>query len=93
MAGVYAQNSPPLCCPGLHVSTYVGFPPVCPGPFPGTYRCLQGRCGDGICEPGEGDSITWGGTVIFGSACGCTNDCFPDGGSTGVVVDAGPDGG
>jgi hypothetical protein len=33
--------------------------------------------------------MTWGGTVIFGSGCACPNDCFPDGGSTGVVVDGG----
>jgi hypothetical protein len=78
---------PPVCCPGLH---WAWWPTIhyCP---PGSW-CLGGRCGDGICEPGEGDPtfpITGLGMVV----CGCANDCLPDGGSTGVVLDAGPDGG
>jgi hypothetical protein len=61
------------CCSGLHeVSLSNASPgygangvPVCFQPPAYQYVCERGRCGDGICEPGEAP------------ACGCVADC-PD---------------
>lgn len=78
------------CCLGFHVWVPQPLPKYCSA---GQFWCLAGRCGDGVCEPGEGSpSFPVDGTTVV---CGCANDCLPDGGSTGVVVplDAGADAG
>ena len=84
---VPGQDRPLVCCPGLHLEAWASVDERCNIFAP--WGCFVGRCGDGVCEPWEGSPIpAWDGGQIV---CGCANDCLPDGGSTGVVLDAGAD--
>jgi hypothetical protein len=57
------------CCPGLREVFYTGSTfaeggaKVCAELPMRIYACVQGRCGDGVCEAGEAE------------ACGCVADC------------------
>lgn len=57
------------CCSGLRevfytkLATAEGGARICISPELRIYACVQGRCGDGVCEVGEAD------------ACGCVADC------------------
>ncbi len=57
------------CCPGLREVFYTGSAyaeggaKVCVQLPLRIYACIQGRCGDGVCETGEAE------------ACGCVADC------------------
>jgi hypothetical protein len=57
------------CCPGLREVFYLASAQngqgvnICWGPPMRVYACVQGRCGDGVCEVGEAEP------------CGCVADC------------------
>ena len=57
------------CCPGLREVFYTKAAQgqdgakVCISPPLRVYACVEGRCGDGVCEAGEAE------------ACGCVADC------------------
>lgn len=57
------------CCPGLRETFYQlaaygeGGTNICASPPLRVYACVEGRCGDGVCEVGEAEK------------CGCAADC------------------
>lgn len=63
------EGSYRLCCPGLREVLYTGSTyaddgaKICIEQPMRIFACVQGRCGDGVCEPGEAE------------ACGCAADC------------------
>jgi hypothetical protein len=70
--GVYARgkaaypgaNAGLICCEGLFTYSRVSnSPDGCIQPPLATFSCLEGSCGDGVCETGEE------------GVCGCVADC------------------
>lgn len=76
--GVYSRGKEggPSCCPGfeeLHRLVVSGRPDALscePPPGHAEFGCIEGRCGDGVCELGER------------GMCGCTQDCAAEGASS-----------